>query len=512
MSGGAWAGNRAGDRARVAATRAVHRARRAHQTRGDTAYIVYVSVLVAAIAGVPIVRAIVLALATPGAMDALTRAGAARIIAVLGALIWLGALALGRVRGPIAPRPFVAAVLGRSDISPLATWARDLFGSALGVMLALGAIAALAVTGFLAHGVEVGASIAFIVGTTLFALSSTAIWLAGQVLARRGVVVLGAMLTMLLVAAVAVPLDPPMLPASALAGLWPSTHSAPGTALVILAATAVAAMAAIATLLGRTLPKTAEEHAQRWEAMTVLAGTGDISGALDRIRAQPTVGRRVRVPFTRPLILAVLQLSAIGAVRTPLRAAVALIALATAGVGWAWFAQLQDGPRWVPAIGAGLLTFIALGSFIDGFREAADTAGRPALYGRSAGRMLLLHLPLPLLAGVVVPSAAAILAGSNLSTAALVATIGVALVVVRAYDATKGPMPIELMMPVPTPAGDASAIGMWAWQADALLWTGVLSFWLSISSTAGLTTLLWAVPIIALLAALTAGRLRRAAS
>lgn len=502
---------RTGDRARVAAARAVHRTRSAERTRGDTAYVVYISVLVAAIAGVPIVRTIVLALATPAAMDALSRAGTARIIAVIGALIWVGALMLGRARGPIAPQPFVAVVLSRSDISPQSAWARGLGRSALGVCLILAGVAAFTVSGFLAQTVAVGASVVFIIGAALFALPVTAIWLAGQVLARRGAVILGVVLTMLLVAAVALPFDPPLLPASALAGLWPGTSGTTVPALVVLSTAAVAALVALVILLGRILPVSVEEHARRWEAMTVLAATGDISGALDRLRAKPTVGRRVRIPFTRPLILAVLQRDAIGVVRTPLRPAVALIALATAGVGWAWFAQLEDGPRWVLAVGAGLLTFAALGAFVDGFREAADTAGRPALYGRTAGRLLLLHLPLPLLAGVIVPSAAASIAGSGGGTAAMVATIGVVLVAVRAYDATKGAMPIELMMPVPTPAGDASAIGMWAWQADALLWAGVLSFWLSTSQATGPLTLLWAMPVMALLWALTAGRLRRAA-
>lgn len=501
---------RAADRARVAAARAVHRTRGAHRTRGDTAYLVYISVLVAAIAGVPVVRTIVLALATPAAMDALSSTGVARVVAILAALIWLGALVLGRVRGPIAPQPFVAVVLGRSDISPRAAWARALLGTALWTCLVLAGLAALTVSGFLAHAEAAAACIAFVIGAALFALSTAAIWLAGQVLSRRGALVLGVALAMLLVAAVALPLDPPLLPASALARLWPSTDGTAGTALLVLATTASAALAAMVILLGRLLPSTVEEHAQRWEAMTVLAATGDLSGALDRTRTTPSVARRVRIPFTRPLILAMLQRDVIGAVRTPLRAAAALTALATAGVGWQWFAQPQDGPRWVLAVGAGLLAFAALGAFADGFREAADTAGRPALYGRTPGQLLLLHLPLPLLAGAIVPPVAAMIAGSSLRDAAFVATIGVVLVTVRAYDATKGPMPIELMMPVPTPAGDASAIGMWAWQTDALLWAGVLSFLLSTSATAGPIALLWAVPIMALLWALTAGRLRRA--
>src|SRR5690606_23362478 len=142
---------RAADRARVAAARAVHRTRGAHRTRGDTAYLVYISVLVAAIAGVPVVRTIVLALATPAAMDALSSTGVARVVAILAALIWLGALVLGRVRGPIAPQPFVAVILGRSDISPRAAWTRALLGTALWTCLVLAGLAALTVSGSLAH-------------------------------------------------------------------------------------------------------------------------------------------------------------------------------------------------------------------------------------------------------------------------------------------------------------------------------------------------------------------------
>src|SRR5690606_40022425 len=54
-----------------------------------------------------------------------------------------------------------------------------------------------------------------------------------------------------------------------------------------------------------------------------------------------------------------------------------------------------------------------LGAVTDGFREAADTAGRPSLYRQSAGRLMLLHAPVPLLAATVVPGAAALLAGGT---------------------------------------------------------------------------------------------------
>ncbi|RIJ54667.1 hypothetical protein DZF99_11465 [Clavibacter phaseoli] len=50
--------------------------------------------------------------------------------------------------------------------------------------------------------------------------------------------------------------------------------------------------------------------------------------------------------------------------------------------------------------------------------------------------------------------------------------VALLLVVVRAFDAAKGPLPLAVMAPVVTPAGDASALVIAAWQADALLLAG----------------------------------------
>ena len=37
------------------------------------------------------------------------------------------------------------------------------------------------------------------------------------------------------------------------------------------------------------------------------------------------------------------------------------------------------------------------------------------------------------------------------------------------FDAAKGPLPILLLMPVPTPLGDASSLNVLLWQSDAIL-------------------------------------------
>ncbi|MFB7249740.1 hypothetical protein [Microbacterium sp. NPDC056234] len=495
----------AGERGRIAAAHAVRRSRAGRPTRADAAYLVYVGLLVAAIAGVPVVRTIVLALATPEAFDALTRPETARIVGALGGLLWIGALALGRVRGPIAPPPFAAAVLGHSDISPRRAWARTLTRVSVGTMLISAAVAVLAVSGLLANGVHVERCIAFVAGCALLALPAVAIWLAGQVLGRRGAGTLAVVLGAHLIAVLA---GVPRLPASALASLWDGSGGPLG--LVALGIAAIAAVAMLPLLLARLLPETVETHANRWEAMSVLAATGDLAGAADRTRPLPTSGRRLRIAMRRPLMFAVLQRDAIGSARTPLRLAVALVTLGLTGAGWAWLSGLVGGPVRVAAIGIGLIAFLAVGALMDGSREAADAAGRPALHGRPPARMLLLHLSWPWLCAIVIPTTVALPAGGDVG--AVVAVFGAVLVAVRAYDTTKGPLPIELMMPVPTPAGDASAIGIWLWQSDALLWTAALSFGASVAIAAGPLALVWSAVALVALAALTVGRLRRASA
>ena len=56
-------------------------------------------------------------------------------------------------------------------------------------------------------------------------------------------------------------------------------------------------------------------------------------------------------------------------------------------------------------------------------------------------------------------------AGSGLAVAL---TLGLA-VVVRAYDAAKGPLPAILLTSIPSPFGDLSSLNVVIWEADALL-------------------------------------------
>lgn len=65
--------------------------------------------------------------------------------------------------------------------------------------------------------------------------------------------------------------------------------------------------------------------------------------------------------------------------------------------------------------------------------------------------------------------------GHGAGTSMLIAPlIAVAAVLGRWYDSRKPPLPLHLMTPQPTPAGDASALLVAGYQVDALLLVAVV--------------------------------------
>ena len=61
------------------------------------------------------------------------------------------------------------------------------------------------------------------------------------------------------------------------------------------------------------------------------------------------------------------------------------------------------------------------------------------------------------------------------------ALVAVFITLLRVFDSLRGPLPIGLLLPVPTPVGDVSILNVIAWQADALI--------LLLAGAAGLTVL-----------------------
>src|SRR5699024_1187772 len=110
-----------------------------------------------------------------------------------------------------------------------------------------------------------------------------------------------------------------------------------------------------------------------------------------------------------------------------------------------------------------------------GMRNGIQTPAAPTLLGQTAAMQVLLHATAPaVLMGTIAAlggGGGLLLAGGTLelSGVALPVLLALVLVAARARDAAKGPMPLSLMTPIPTPQGDLSVLSVLVWQADALL-------------------------------------------
>jgi hypothetical protein len=123
---------------------------------------------------------------------------------------------------------------------------------------------------------------------------------------------------------------------------------------------------------------------------------------------------------------------------------------------------------------AGMLGYLSAGAFSDGVRAHADNIGAPPLFGIAAQPLALFHLILPLIASCVLMVAGAVGASgfvhSELQISVVTASaFAVVMVALRGVSAVKGPLPITLLLPVPTPVGDVSILFALAWAFDGLL-------------------------------------------
>lgn len=162
----------------------------------------------------------------------------------------------------------------------------------------------------------------------------------------------------------------------------------------------------------------------------------------------------------------------VAALRLPGRFALGTAAMVLAVVVAGATVLLPAGLWWL-AIGLGSgLGYLGLGVFSDGIRHAVEAGAAPVLYGVGDLQLIGLHALLPTLAAVLLGGLGlllSVLVGGSLWSSLLAAGALLVGVAVRIYDAGKPPMPLLLLQPVPTPAGDASGIAIALWQVDALL-------------------------------------------
>lgn len=442
------------------------------RTGTDRAYAAYMVFMVAVVAVTPIARAVWLSLTSAEGIAVLASTAAPGVTVLTAAGLWAGALILGRDRGPAVLPPFPTHALATSDllrsdtfrgpvlragalVTGLTTFAAGLVG---GSLTSNGLADPLSTTMFAAVGALVG-------------IVATVAWLAGQALPRAavpvalGVLALGAFTA-------AVPFMQPFTPWGWVGLAYPGSGS-PHT-LVALTALTAALAAAVPVLLNRLGLAELMAQAARWDSAATHATGMEFGSAVTIYQGRPHAGRRLRaVRAIRRRSAVFLIRDAIGAVRTPGRIVVGVLAIATAGT-LITLAFAPAMPGWALGAAAGLTLFVGLGPLTDGIRHAASVAADFPLYGISDEHLLANHALFPLAVTVVVLLAVVAVCSflTGMSAPAPILSslaLGLLTLMARIGNALKGPLPPRLLAPIPTPVGDLGAAVRMIWALDAVL-------------------------------------------
>ncbi|MFG2896922.1 hypothetical protein ACGFZH_07620 [Streptomyces zaomyceticus] len=450
--------------ARVRAVRRLYAHRGGRTTVRDRAYTVYLTVLLTAVYGVPVV---LLASRTKALVPVESAEALTSLACLAGAVAVWGAQLTGRFWGPLVLKPFVLHVFMGTDLSPahyLGTIARRrLTYAGLGTLLAVCTAAFLLTDLFDAPGsvlLPQGVAVAAGIG----ALAPVA-WLWGQARTVRENVLLA------LAAAAS---------ALVLALLGRSAHLGGNGPWLVTAALAVAAAAlgrsALRSVRTVDLARLARASARAAEAQT-FARTGTLHHALDLYRPQP---RGPAPALTRPdgRLRGHLAQGAVRALRTRGRALAAAVSLAAGGAVLTLGLAEPDGGRGTPYRLAGAVAVYAGSGWVgEAWRGLRDELTLAPLYGGRWGGLPARTLAWPVTAVTVTAgSASAVTAaarwpldGGPAATALLVTASVVLVLGARFLREMKTDLPVELLLPVVTPLGDLSALRVFVWQFDGLV-------------------------------------------
>ncbi|MEF3403732.1 hypothetical protein [Agromyces sp. CCNWLW203] len=457
--------------ARLRAAIGIWRARDV-RTAGDRGFLVYMVLMVALVTVAPLARAVWLSATSAEGVALFASPAAPGATMLVVSSMWTGALLLGRDRGPALRPPFPTHALAVSDL-PRSSAFRGPVLRAGGLVTATTTLVAGLVAGSLAmSGLSEPLSVAvFAAVGAMVGVITTVAWLAGQAFPRAAVPVALGVLAVGVTTAV-VPVIQPFTPSGWVGLAYPGTSSS--HTLIALAALTATLVAAVPVLMNRLDIAVLTAQAARWDSATAHVTSMDFTTAAALYRRRPYTGRRSRA--VRPmsgLAWTFLIRDAIGAARTPGRLVVGVVALTASGV-LITLAFAPGSPGWLLGAAAGLIAFAGLGPVTDGIRHAASVAGDFPLYGISDERLLANHALFPLVVLVIVLLAAAVVcsiltgipAASPLASAL---ALGLLALFTQVGNALKGPLPPELLTPIPTPMGDLGAAVRMTWAVDGVL-------------------------------------------
>jgi len=410
----------------------------------EVAYVVYVVAVMGLLVVAPAVAVVFEALNTPTVLDALGSSSAPATAALVVGLAWATALWVGAGYGPITIAPALVGLWAGTDL-PRHAGLRRAFRQRAAWAAAAWAGAGALVGGILLAdgGAAHEATLLVLAGAAVGAIGSVA-WLAGQSFARHAWW-LGAVVATLAV----------------VAATWPRARW--------LAVVGAAAALFVPRMLDALRGPDLLAQALRWQSATTTAGSGDLQTALGSLRALPRRGRRWRAIVEGPTAVRFAVADLVGTWRATGRFVIGALALSASAAVLAAAVAQPFGPAL--AAGGAVLAYLALGVFCDGLRHAAALAARPGLFGFGPWRLFALHSTAPLvvtaLAGVA--GGALVAASGRVTHALALALVLVSVLVVRAWGAAKGQLPVSLLTPIPTPMGDLSALNVTAWLADAPL-------------------------------------------
>lgn len=459
------------------------------QSESDLKYTIYVVVMLLLLVGVPIIRMAVLGLAAPDVVTFVASSTAPAVLAAITGLLFAGLVVLGRTRGPALMDPFRSVVVASNHVPRRHTLRRPFLVSVSQLVVALTAVALILASALAVAGAATALSvIAFVAATVLIGILASIAWLLGQSVSTRASQRVAAVLAVVSLGMAVFPGGLVATPWGWFALLYPSSVLLAWPALIALTVLVVIAALAVPRLLDSIRGPELRDQAQRWSSAATFSASANLAGAFAEFRSLPTVGRRWRAVRNAPMPVVMFVRDLIGSLRSPERPIMAALSLLVAGFLLGSTSAVPVTVAWAPALLGGIIAFLALGVWSDGFRHASDTAVGVPLYGFGVAKEFALHVTLPVV-GVIVfvgsGALAASAAGASLHSAALAVVFALFVVTVRMMNATKGQMPLELLAPIPTAAGDLSGILIVFWQADAVLLTSVASImlasnWLSV--------------------------------